>query len=296
MPNSSLPYQSYMDGLVVVAWPSPAGPAPKGIVVALHGCAHAALSFVTFPEHRSVVRKLVTSGLVVVAVSSTEADQFGGGCWDGLPFADGNEDIPHVVGLLTDFFKLNKDSRLEALPMYILGASSGGTFATLLASHLPSSVLTKTVAGVAVYISPGNREVLKALTMPVVFVHMQKDSWASADAVARASKLVGGPVKSFMVKPKPVTKAELSLKLELADDAAATTIYNSLVKDKVIGDKTGDLLLNPRSVDAGTIAAIAATTPFLGQDRSLLEYLNACYAQHEMTDAFIDDVIAFLLR
>ncbi len=80
------------------------------------------------------------------------------------------------------------------LPLYAVGASSGGTFVSLLLQHPQFS---QWLRGVGVYISPGHplglqsMDVLPAPLRRVVFVYMPRDTmWATTEAIFEAKEVI----------------------------------------------------------------------------------------------------------
>ena len=101
----------------------------------MHGCARSARAFwpyhanncpecMGFPEHVSHVKQALARGFNVVVMSPTDSKH---GCWSSVWDNEGyTNDQPRVAGTLMQFL-LNR--RLTDKPIYLWGASSGGTFA-----------------------------------------------------------------------------------------------------------------------------------------------------------------------
>ena len=118
--SSSIPDGSGADIELFVQQPSQQ--LPLGMLWLFHGCNHNGEDWFTLPAERKVLRAALQRGLVVVAMSSN--DRTRSRCWD-------ETDVPRfVVALLS----LRASHGLaESLPLYALGASSGGMFVNALA-------------------------------------------------------------------------------------------------------------------------------------------------------------------
>ena len=147
--------------------------ADRGIVLLFHGCGGTAETWFTLSEHRANVKALVTNGFAVIAFTSSSQVRK---CWDEtwpLEYEAGtstsssssssssssltvNHDVTNVVATLRQW--LERESK-SALALFAFGASSGGTFVTLLARSMYLN-------GIVVMISPGHGEAL--LTRPMM--------------------------------------------------------------------------------------------------------------------------------
>ena len=114
----------------------------RGLLVLFHGCSHSGFSWFSLPEGRRVIKHSLYAGLAVVAFSSQDRSSK---CWDnGWPPTEG-KDVVAVVRALDEFVGR---FHLQNMLLYALGASSGGSFVTLI-----DRVVQFRAA--AVYISPG---------------------------------------------------------------------------------------------------------------------------------------------
>lgn len=113
-------------------WELPLGK-PTGAVVFAHGCHHAAgdlwpsseacPSCLGLPEEMRLRRAALQRGLAVIGVSSL--DRVGKRCWNELKI-DGGAAVARIVN------KVVRQERLQRLPLYTMGASSGGQLALTL--------------------------------------------------------------------------------------------------------------------------------------------------------------------
>jgi len=181
------------------------------------------------------------------------------------------------------------------VPVYVVGASSGGTFASIL------TLLGGTFAGSLVMISPGGADVWRKTQPATVrscarahieralqktnkqaFVHMEGDTWASPariKAAAASLSAVGVRTASFLVTRRPVTAAFIAERLPEFDAAAAAALVRELAAAGH-ADASGNLTRDPREF----CSRFGRNDP-VARNR-LCEVLNVAYAQHEMTSDY----------
>lgn len=250
---------------------------PRGILVALHGCTHAAEDWFVLPEENRIVRNALRRALVVVAVSSTDRAS---GCWMDEPDADTNEDYARVVRAVEkvhDYLHVTWGQ----LPVILVGASSGGTFASLFALLAPPS---RKPTGIIVQISPGHPLLLDpdfAATEdpfpPTCFVFMPKDErWASTrniQRVAAALRRRSQPrVSYYAVSPTP-------LPADMNHD-----LLGKWIKANLADAHTRHVLVHPRAWPASAFDGMTPTTK-----RQVEELVKVAWAEHELTSAFFDE-------
>ena len=304
-------------GGMQVHWAVPPGGAPlQGIMVLFHGCTHAGEDWFALPEELRIVNAVLSRGLAAVAFTSTDRSS---GCWDTTWPPRTNIDAQLVAHSLSQLgvqlamaaqgatrgpdgmitmtsFKLG-----GKLPVYALGASSGGTFA----SFMP---LVTPLVGTAVYISPGHPKVVadagavrKAGLQSAVLLYMPRDDrWASAAAVSALSTALveaGVPrVRTVEAHPQAVTAALLEARLPGLTAGGARAIVQQF-QDQGVLTRAGDLTDDPRGFNFVELLspvreAVPDDTGFLP---ALVEVLQMCYGQHELTSAHIDTVLDALL-
>lgn len=195
-----LPRYEIIHGVETV-W-TPTSSSPQGVALMLHGCSHAATDWFPrsagckycgfgkggwpLPEEKKVVALAQERNLAVVVMSSD--DRTGSKCWSP------RKDVPKVSRALDALLTRPQNSvavRLNDLPIYVFGASSGGSFASLLPTNLLRPDGSRfNLAGIAVQISGGgglksglaDAETARIIP-PVAFLHMPKDV-RTAKAVA----------------------------------------------------------------------------------------------------------------
>ena len=138
----------------------------KGLAILLHGCSHDGSDWFTLPEERRIVRLLLASGYSAVAFTSVDRDS---GCWDNH-WSTNNVDVQRVIAALQSFITAHYPDGIHP-PLFIMGASSGGTFASILARTVPTTAQ-------CIIVSPGSD---KALLTPTTHSAAQPyTEWSSA--------------------------------------------------------------------------------------------------------------------
>jgi len=196
------------------------GARERGLMLLFHGCSHRGKDWFVLPEERAVVRAHLRAGYSVLAFSSQDAQS---GCWVGSWPADrknpgGNKDIDSVLGALALWLKRHGK---EHVPLLAMGASSGGSFVTILARamHLHAAVVivspghpaalrappaktdTEERQGITARAAAGTGPQLDSSLLknertlfnlpPLLFIYEEGDTqWASAAAIARSVQLV----------------------------------------------------------------------------------------------------------
>jgi hypothetical protein len=208
-------------GTTELEWQLTHSSTERGVILLFHGCKRGSHDWFFLPEERLAVAQLLENGYSVIAFSSINR-QFNrkNGCWSNIWPLDAkdqhsdNPDILSVVGALSVW--LARENKFH-LPLFALGASSGGTFVTVLAR-------TIYLSGAIIMISPGhpsalelpptwdnkrqmdrinsmNKPFLDPRSLqsseslfnlpPVLFVYMEGDKkWASARAIDNARKII----------------------------------------------------------------------------------------------------------
>jgi hypothetical protein len=256
---------------------------PRAVLLLFHGCNHAGVDFFRLLEERAIVASLIDRGFAAVAFTSSDRLS---GCWSDIDLAS----------VKRSFTRLGFES---SLPTFAFGASSGGSFVTILPRSVP-------VDGVIVEISPGDPSATD-LSVPTAFIYMERDvSWASKTAVEDVRKRLAGkgvPSEAFEVRPFKLGRQTFSEKLsEFFDNETSRWLFDTLVKRKFIG-VDGALEEDPRrsEIVSATIDLLKeksmVETNVLGLlKENIVELFNAAWGYHEMTREYVMDAIDFLLK
>ncbi len=136
-------------GTTEIEWQLAVPEAERGLVLLFHGCSHGASDWLHLPEERAIVSKLLGSGYSVLAFSSVDRQSR---CWsaawplDEVEKVTSNPDVDSVLGALAVWLK--REGK-QQLPIFAQGASSGGTFVTVISRAMY-------LRGIVVMISPGH--------------------------------------------------------------------------------------------------------------------------------------------
>jgi hypothetical protein len=258
----------------------PPGPL-RGVVLLFHGCNHIGPDFFRLVEERAIVAALTNRSFAAVAFTSSD---FFSRCWSGA-------DLEPVK---KSFTKLDFDRRL---PLFAFGASSGGSFVTILPRAVP-------VGGVIVEISPGDPSA-SDLAVPAAFVYMPRDvSWASTAAVERMrADLTRRSIPSiaFQVRPFNFTPRIFADRLpEFFSGQSSRIVFEAVVASKFV-DTDGWMSADPRrsGIVDKMIDMIKTKRLVPEKQHELLrenvaELANAAWASHEMTRDHVMEALDFL--
>lgn len=289
--------------------------ATKGVLFLYHGCNRHVMSFFYSPQGRDMMRAALNAGLAVVAFEKHHDV----GCWspgeDTKPILEAGKAWieqyllpPAVCGEHT-----------EKLPFFGFGASSGGTFVAEVAKQTAGSGATGSggFEFSAINVQIMNPKV--ELSTATVFTVMSRDERTRLGVhhVTKYLKSKGIPTHTFQTGPKKVTPEYFMNRFSDEDGGimsqdAASVICTGLQSMGALSED-GELIKNPRSLDLGPIfEKVKSSRPYgvgeelwnvLREDERedaenlwLVEELNVCYDQHEITAEKFLEVIAFFFE
>jgi predicted alpha/beta-hydrolase family hydrolase len=293
--SQEMPFEG---SLIEVKYQIPPGQV-KGLLFLAHGCHHSAGDFwpksplcpkcLGLPEEIRIRKAAMRRGYAVVAISSTDRENR---CWRG------EEDVARVAHALTS---LQNQTRLKGLPLYGLGASSGGMFVLMLASHSAPRFTAITSQIMALY--PAEEEMELRIRHsshpypPTLFVHMPRDEM-TARAVSECMTVLTNhniSTKEIQIKPSPLTPSYLFDSIgEEVPLEQSEAIFQAFKKHNLIDDR-GFLIHNPRLSLPWREAL--DSLPFhqslrLDPDASpIFEELNVLWAMHEIISISTEEVI-----
>ena len=248
----------------------------KGLVILLHGCTHDGSHWFTLPEERRIVRLLLASGYSALAFTSVDRDS---GCWDNHWSPD-NMDVQRVIAALQAFIQAHYGAGSHP-PLFIMGASSGGTFASILSRTIPTTAQ-------CIIVSPGSDKALLTPTThstaqpfnewssavlghterlysvpPTAWLYMVKDThWASTakitslrDHIREKGKSLGHRIAKstegtllLPVKQHPLTKSYMAERLDgWQGRPALAALFYQLAHREGFVDRYDYLIDNPRT-------------------------------------------------
>lgn len=279
-----------------VVWELPRR-APVGIVLFAHGCHHSAGDLwppsracpacLGLPEERRLRAAALRRRLALVAVSSL--DRTGKRCWAEARKDGGTA----VAAILRDWTAARG---LGRLPLYAMGASSGGQMALALPK------VAKEIKGVYAQVRgvadealalPGGRRF-----PPTAFVHMPKDADNAAviEGNIATLKAAGTMVLEVKIGARAVTAAWLAARSPLIDGPTAAAVVAALQGDGLLAGN-GSVTEPPRPVTARWGAAVSAAAPGLDltlDESHLGELLNLAWAKHELASDEAEAVLTWL--
>lgn len=288
----------------------------RGVVLLLHGCSHAATHWfphspgcadcIGLPEEVRITASVLRHGFVPLAVSSTDKQHR---CWrTAMTDLASKADYIRVRTALADVF--SRDPALAMRPIFAVGVSSGGVFAT----SLP--LLFNNMSGVNSIVSSGissqwpetqtsARSVSGNAYPPVVFTHMGVLDSGTAVAVSAAMAGLSRcsiPSAQFTVRPMLVTPLYLLQAMPQWPLSLVERVTKALQDVDILGPSF-KLLRNPRqsdwrsALDAPLKIELAQLGDNLVADLSpLSEELNRAWGAHEITADYFEDAFAFLLH
>lgn len=248
---------------------------PKAVLFLAHGCNGRALNFwdkspkcldcVGLPEERLITLQALSRRYAVIAISSK------GVCW-----SLGEE--RWIVKNTIQWWVTKQ--KLEKLPIYALGASSGGYFVSVLATALRFRAIALMIAeGVFSHL-----DITKEYP-PTIFVHMPKDETRKhkIERYLESMTKKGIEVEEVTCMEFPLTPQLFANRIPDLDITLSEKLFN-LFQEKGFIDKNGYMRDDGRKIPWRT-ALDERNIPL--PDKSLVnhiqEEMNLAFAYHEMT-------------
>lgn len=282
------PKTEVIDGQRIV-WEGVAS--PKGVLLVFHGCGHSATDWWDrqescpdckgLPEEKRIVATAVARSYAVVAFSSQ--DRTFRSCWDVVAPPRITVDIQKTKNSVKE---LATREAWDKLPMFALGASSGGALVALLPFHLK-------LQGVCLQIMAVPSEVYKGLATanvhpfpPMLFVHMVRDGVTAAGIAKNVAALTqeGVATKTIGVTPRPLATSFFSERIEGITTATSQRLFLALQEAGLVA-ADGLLRENPRQ--RGDLWRDAFKLRVEEKDlkldlEAISEELNLAWAGHEL--------------
>jgi len=144
--------------------------AHKGVIFIFHGRGGYAASLVHNTEYRIFINDAISHGYGVVVPDSFDRKDGG---WNETASPADNIDLQRVAELRHELIRQGEMNPTD--PVYLLGISNGGVFASLFDSQTQQSLGFPVVAA-ALYVSSGNVSVIQNTTVPTFFALAKNDS------------------------------------------------------------------------------------------------------------------------
>ena len=268
-------YERIDDEKIEMVYQFPSGGTIKGVLAVFHGCSHRATDWfpksesckkcIGLPVERVIAKKALDNGFAVLALSSSNKEHK---CWsphsDTMPVARAikhfytvlsstkqGSSVANTAGAGSSVFVVEKMTP----PLFLLGASSGGSFVGNFAAEGKS--LNVLVSALCVQISVVRQTNQSSRLPPTLFVHMALDPHTSR-GVHRA-------VEVLNKKTTTTTSTENNRAAQLAcepkvlvptfffDHGATLSIQDSVTlvaafkEAGIVDSSTGKLKSDPRS-------------------------------------------------
>lgn len=246
---------------------------PIGIVLCFHGCTHSGSDWFTLPEEGIIVRESLKNRLAILAVTSYDRRS---GCW-------GEVDLERIQAALQDFHEREQWSK--GLPLFSLGASSGGSFASSIQSRIP-------VVGIYIQIGRPSLELSSQWKSPfpiaLHMLYMSRDAKLDQAYSYYANQLKAQNkdilfVKHLMADRCRITSERLADRIYDMDRILADQIIAEMLKRLIIDDDGFPL--------ESTLYSLTSTLPSDEMFYAIQEEVKCCYAKHELTSEFFADVV-----
>jgi hypothetical protein len=278
----------------------------RGVLLLAHGCGGSATDFfdecggsesqqkcIGQPVERHLVMTSLAQGLAVVAISSSDRDM--SRCWS-------LQDVGMVKDGLAKLRKMEPD--ISELPLLAIGASSGGSFVSMLAASFKSDDPLR-VRSVAVQIMGVRPRELEASSAATVMWHMPRDGGIGSIVkgnVAKLKEMNKQPWMEVLCEPLSIGPDFFSRWSHKIDEAASKDIVGALTEAGFLdggGKLTKDPRQNPewRKALESKVAAVKSGVVSLIADASPVpELLNTAYGVHSWCTEGADRVLAFLMK
>lgn len=216
--------------------------------------------------------------MLVVAVSSV--DRAGSRCWSG-------DDVGRVVHVLNHVLSTLLSSK--NVPLFALGASSGGAFVASLPPRLPPPLR---LSALVVQIMAANLEPEAARSYPPsLWIHMPRDARMAAGVAEslRVLRNASRVVEEIRVEPLPLGSFYFSHRIAGFPPNASIAVFTALRGAGLIND-AGFLVDDPRRTewraalwDRGLNASQLGGDTLAPDASPIAEELNVAWAGHEIT-------------
>lgn len=290
-----------------------------GVLFVAHGCSHSATDWwprsdscplcIGLPIEVSIVKAALRRRLLVVAISSADR---GRKCWR-------QTDAPRVHDVIAHIYKtivlpvLPRPAPAAAAgaarpPLFMLGASSGGAAVgafAMLGSGQPMRFPYLHTAALCVQISAVH-PVPGAVLPPAMFMLMERDSRTMEAVQALLPQLGSADHQVRRCAPRPIA-ADFFLRHGAVSSAAESALLQeALLRGGFIDSTTLMLVDDPRHTDwrsavQQAMSAASAQHPALAaqslvaDESPISELINVAWAQHEITDESIEEVLDFFV-
>ena len=304
--NVKFPYKNEL--LLEYVYQIPPSKAIKGVVFLAHGCSHSGTDWfdkdeigcpacIGLPVEKTIVTKALKNDYVVIAMTSTNRKHK---CWSHVDI----EPSSYVLkDLFNKLYTTNILPKNTMVPIHLLGASSGGSYVGMMAMNMARYGFKISSICVQIMVLRGENpsSKLHSPLPPTLYIHMIKDEHISSlihDSIVRLQheKI---PVEELQIKSKAITSTffyDHGKVLSLED---SKKLHFALIENQYIDKTSHELLNDPRQSDWRTIVfkTLPSNEDKLIADLSpISELFNVAYAQHEITDEYLNETFDFFKK
>lgn len=275
----------------------------RGTILLLHGCSHSATDYfppgkdcpqcLKLPESSKIAQMALWRGFNAVAVSSTDRDRK---CWHTNSETGEGEDYDRVRTALHEANRRNAYS--PNLPLYVVGGSSGGYFASSLPLKFPVTGVYSIIS-TAICMMWTDMDKSKRGFPPHAFTHMGTRDKRTALNVKEAIRVLNSlqiATIDFNVDPKPVTEQYLREAVPRWNTGLVSEVVAALRRTGIV-DENFFLVSDPRrSQWRKAVEHLKGKLEdnFIPDRSPLSEELNRAWAGHETTSDFFVEALDFL--
>lgn len=268
------------------------GANPRAVVYLFHGTGGSE-AFARRREAQRAIQPLLAKGYAIVASRSGQREP---ARWDlTAGGAEGNADLDFMLRLHGDLVARGRIA--SATPVFAMGMSNGGGFASLFAVTASRKGLN--VRGVADYMGPIPEAALTAPGAlagfpPIFVVQAMADGLvdpARVATVVEALKAAGVRTEFHLAKPQPLTTAALGELLDV-DAPKAAELLAELKRAGVLG-ASGHVVGADAPLDRQAMASLERRLPPSAKGREVLNALIIAAAGHQMRSDYAEAQAAF---
>jgi hypothetical protein len=265
-------------------------PRTKHLLLAFHGCTHSGLDWFRLPEEIQIVKQALKFQFAIIAFSSS--DRFSG-CWSP------DEDLQAISHAYKDFIvKKQHLFAADELSVFAVGASSGGTFVSMLPMMIPG------VKGIYIQIGRPMIDIVKLWSKPIPqhieLLYMTKDPGLrrTYEEFAKEVKSFAGKssqmieINHFESQPCAITKERLLERLYDVNNELVEEIIEHLKNDYVL-DRDTNFPLIPTIDTLGTDFSVGISVDLF---ESVQEEIQCCFARHELTSEHFDKILKLWIQ
>jgi poly(3-hydroxybutyrate) depolymerase len=256
-----------------------------GVIFMFHGAGGCGYCFLDRPETRLFIEESTAKGYAIVALDSYDRQAR---VWNLETAPADNPDLQRVAAVRQNLIARGNMNPTD--PVYLVGISSGGFFASLFTQPIQDT-LQFPVAAMALYISPGSYSSIMSATVPTIFVAGINDTLMAYNLIQTSyGQLLSLDVATQLISSTPSRLyPERFWRINGLSALDSRAIYDALDNAGFL-DGEGYLLNNPNA--SGWQTALPAA--YLTYTESVGEQLQVAFAEHAFMGHLNKPVLDFL--